>query len=1248
MATITAIKDSINRLDSAGFQILCDDYLSRIGYPNLVSLGTMAGANKTTSGTPDTYFPDENKHYVFAEYTTQKENIAQKIKSDIQKCFSEEKTHISIGQISEIVYCHTSSNLSPADDHGLREYCANKGVLLTLIGIDLLADDIFWKYQVLAKEHLGLSIDTEQILSADDYFKQYDSNIFAAPLETVFWGREKEFKALADAFNICSVVIVTGAAGVGKTKLSIEFAKKHASEKREILYCIHSRGLGLFNDINMYFSQPGKYFVVVDDANQITDLSLIVDLVKSNRKGFSFCLLLTVRDYAINKVKNALNGCVRYEEIKIEKLKDDEIKALVTKQYGIRNHYYLDRIITIAEGNARMAVLAGKLATGEERLDVINDASQLYDEYYSPVLQNIGLDIDTKLLSSLGVVSFLGTLLVDHIEPVMPILAASGIDKDAFLAQISHLSDIEIVDVYHDRAVRISDQCIGNYILKYVFCDNMILSLAEMIRACFLPYKQRTIFAVNTLMNVFRSTKVHEFVSAEITSVWNYLKVSDQKEFWAFLHIFFPINPVEALIEIEKVIDNTPAVSIAANEIDTENRKNYQSVDDDVISILCGYADSEDLETALDLFFQYYLKRPDKYMEFYHASTIAFNIHRDSDKLGFRTQILFLSKIVEYANDWNNDYILILFLEVARELLQLEFSPHESSRDGNGITIYHIFLHPSQTVTKYRELIWTQLEIIAKTGKYHDRLRNVFSHYGRAVAECSIGVIQEDAPSICKVIAAAFSPTCIEDCKTVAKVDTCFKQYNISAEQLQPFLISPYMKAYQVLSGPGFSPEYDFEKRKVLHKTMIKEYIDSSNILMESFSRLLTVYSALDELSYEETTGINIALQMLSDDKEIYLEAVQLVLANNRCDRFDTYAIVQTLFSFLSEHSVLELIRENAYNPASANIWLYAYYHELPIALIDGKQLEALYCFLADDSDAFIQKSPYRDIFFLKKYLTVDRNVFIKAAKIILEKRTYSPFIVSIYFEQLFNPYFYSSTDTFQVFQGHIDILEDIYFFLLHHGSNDDHEGTFLKIIAKEDICLPKRLSTEFLCQAKNNKLYEVDTRFSALYDLDNYIEFIDSVINEAIRIEEYAIIYVPIIIKQFLFFPEKRKDLETKVKTWVQNYVFINAQDKIKMRCLFEAISECSPELRREAVGWFVNKNPCFEDFKDLSILPGSYVTTGSFVPVYNERINYLTSLLPLFHGVKYLQHKNCILERINDLKEMITEEEIAEFIMG
>lgn len=578
MATITAIKDSINRLDPAGFQILCDDYLSRAGYPNLVSLGTMAGAQKTTKGTPDAYFPVGADKYVFAEYTVQKSDLAQKIKSDIDKCLDEQKTHIPVKSISEIVYCHTSSNLPPKDDRELRDYCAQKGILLTLLGIDKLADEVYWKYQILAKEHLGLPIDTEQIQSVEDYIRQYDSNSLAAPLDTGFLGREKELGLLDENFECCNTVIVTGPAGVGKTRLSIEYAKRHASDNGEAVYCIHSRALGLFDDLNMYFCHPGSYFIVVDDANQITNLRLIVDLLNRNGPDFSYKLLLTVRDYALEKVKRTLSSSIQYKEVNIAKFKDDDVKTLMTKQYGILNPHYLDRIVAISEGNPRIAMMAGKLSADANRLDVINDTTDLFTEYYGPVLSASGLETDSALLATAGVAAYLGALHVDRIEPVLPILASVGVDEDTFIENILRLSYLEIVDIYHDKAVRFSEQCFANYILKYVFFDKKVLPLSEMIEACFSQYKERTVFAVNTLNNVFRSEHVHEFVRQEVISVWNKLKENDSELFWPFMRTFYPINPVEALLEVKGVIDNAAPVIISADEMDTEKGKNYQSV----------------------------------------------------------------------------------------------------------------------------------------------------------------------------------------------------------------------------------------------------------------------------------------------------------------------------------------------------------------------------------------------------------------------------------------------------------------------------------------------------------------------------------------------------------------------------------------------------------------------------------------------------------------------------------------------
>ena len=45
-------------------------------------MGTKSGTSKTTKGTPDTYFVTDGGKYVFVEYTTQQDNLIEKIESD--------------------------------------------------------------------------------------------------------------------------------------------------------------------------------------------------------------------------------------------------------------------------------------------------------------------------------------------------------------------------------------------------------------------------------------------------------------------------------------------------------------------------------------------------------------------------------------------------------------------------------------------------------------------------------------------------------------------------------------------------------------------------------------------------------------------------------------------------------------------------------------------------------------------------------------------------------------------------------------------------------------------------------------------------------------------------------------------------------------------------------------------------------------------------------------------------------------
>ena len=1047
MANIESIKQKILQLDAGSFQNLCDSYLYKIGYPNIVSLGGEAGTRKTTLGTPDTYFIASNGKYVFVEYTTQKKNLFAKIKDDLEKCLDTSKTGVPHDKISEIIYCHTSSNLTPLQDSEIKALCEDIGIKLTVIGIDKLAEDIYLFHHNLSRDFLGISISTGQIQSYDDFVNSYNSNRMAAPIDTQFLFREKEFKDIGDAYLKVDVVILNGSAGTGKTRLALHYVKNHPDANNEKVYCIHSNALPIYEDLKLFIDRPGNYFLFIDDANQLSGLQHIIRYVSMKPEGYNVKILITVRDYALQKVIKDVREITSYEIVNINVFSDDESKKLLETSLGILNQEYQERIIRIAEGNARIAILAGKVACNSNRLDSINDVSQLYEDYYGSSLEDNQLLLNKNMCMTAGIVAFLEAIHLEHIDTFLPILHEKGLNRDDFIENVRILHELEIVDICNDKAVRFSEQCLSNYLLKYVFFDKKLIGLSEMIKACFQSYRERTISSVNTLLNIFRNETLFNFVEKEIKLLWDELSIEKSPAFFEFVKAFFRINPTETLLILQNEIESEEGVICEWSDIDTDEGKNYQNVTDDIIKILGGFADMRDLPTACDLFFQYYFKRPDLYMEFYHAVNLYFGINKDSANYGFYTQVTFFEKIKEYSDDWKQESVATLFLQIAEEFLKLHFTPVEGGRK-NTFTIYQIPLAISEGVEKYRKLIWESLSSLCEIEKYRARVRKILSSYGGIIEDISIPVLQFDLKYIESILESHFPPDELENCLLVNRIVQVFSNINFSCESaFAKYFVGEYFQLYLILKGPDYTEEVGYEECEQLKRKTINQYVSNCNL--EMFKKLIDVCNDISEFddrtSWEVGEGLGIAFDALCLQKDCCVDAIKYYIEKDTPSNLHPYRLIDILISLLCDQEVYQIIASKEYS--QKNAWLYAYYHELPSELITPKHLQGLYNFLKDTSDRDITSSSMRDVDFLEKYNVMDKQALIKGSKIILAKMEYSPFIVHIYFDLLFNNYHNTPQEVIQKYNCNLELLEEIYCAMLSHDNHSDYNGQFLKEI---------------------------------------------------------------------------------------------------------------------------------------------------------------------------------------------------------
>lgn len=1241
---IETIKQKILQLDAGSFQNLCDSYLAKIGYQDIVSLGGKAGTRKTTLGTPDAYFITPDGKYIFVEYTTQIEGLFKKIKEDLYKCLDESETSISHNDILEIIYCHTSANLRPSQDKELKNICQNVGIKLILIGIDKLAEDIYLFHHLLARDFLGVSIDTGQILNFDDFIKEYNSNKLSAPIDTEFLFREKEIENINKAFEENNIVILNGVAGTGKTRLALHYAKNYIDSHNAKLYCISSKALEIYEDLKLFLNTPGEYILVIDDANQLSArLGHIINYANMQSKGFNVKILITVRSYALQQVLKNIQARTSYSVIGINLFTDDEIKKLLKTSLNILNQNYQEKIIEIAEGNARIAILAGKLACQSQNLNSINDASQLYDDYFGVYLNN-EIDCNEELGICASIVAFLEAFYLDYIDDnILTILKEKGINKEQFIENIKKLHEREIVDIYNDKAVKFSEQCLSNYFLKYIFFNKKSLSLSSIINIGFQNYKERIISTINILVNIFANKEIIEFVSNEIKIVWKKLESENSPYFFDFVKIFFWVNPTETLVILKRKIEQEKGTIIDMSNTDILIEKKYQKIDNDIIETLVGFIGTIDFPTSLELFFQYYLKCPNLYKNFYYAIDQYFRINRESLKNDFYTQINFFRKLEEFSNKWQEKNITLLFLEVVENFLKFFFNSSENGRNIKYYVFYRFSLTMSKGVQEYRKLIWESLLEITKKVEYKEKIWSILYSYGKDIIEKnSLPILEFDLEYIKKILKISFPENNLKNCILTNNLLNVFYKIGYTKESLfTEYFNSDSFQLYSLLKGPDYRIEKDFEKIKSIKKQSIEKYLVNASVEKQKY--LIDICCECENINkqteWETTDALKIIFDVLPD--KLYVDMVKYYIEKNSSLNFYPSSLIKKLFSLVSKDEVFNLINNSDFK--YKNFWLFMYFSELPQELIDKNDLQNMYNFLKDTSDKNIT-SFFRDIKFLEKYQNIDKNIFIKGCEIILSKKTYSLSIVHAYFDSLFISHDSNSKEIIQKFNNNLNLLEEIYFAMFSYEDIFDYNGNFFKefYIIKPSI-LDKLI--DFLISKRISLTPSKERIYRSFFELDNFLDIYNKIVEKISNETEIPFFYLSHFL-EFILLPIQDNNTILKrqdelIKYWIVKF----SKDELKIYCLFSAIAKLDNSKKKEYIQLFINNNESFEDLKKIKLTPScSY--DGSLIPLYNNWIEYLKSLLPIFVGLKWIEHKGHIEKQINYLREEIKSEETKEFL--
>ncbi|MBO6792824.1 MAG: ATP-binding protein [Balneolaceae bacterium] len=1249
MPLINRIQKEILALNGGQFQKLADDYLYKLGYKNLTALGSAVGSNKVRKGTPDSYSKAQGKGYVFKEYTTQADingSLLKKLEEDIEKCLDESKTGLKVEEIDEIVLCHTGQ-LKANELAVLTEMCKVKKVNFNQFGIDQIAYDLKEKYKGLAKDHLNIEVDTGQILKKDEFISSYTNNSFVTSLKTKVVGREKEISKIVSDLEFSNLVIISGGQGTGKTRIAIEAVGKFVEEKNEFddYYIFNRFDQDLFNDLHILMSESSNIILLVDDANRISRFDYVIQYLSEVKEGFNLKIVATVRDYARNQIEGSIQKLESISRIEIIKLEEAQINELLGNEYDITNQEYLNRINEIADGNPRLAMMAGKIAVQSQSLLSLSDVSDLYSKYYESIEGEFKELKNPEYLKIAGTISFFRAIDFKNDTLMESLRKSIQLDKESIIRVSNKLHSMELVDIYEDEVVKVSDQIISTYILYLACFKEKVLSFGDLLESYYPEYRSKFVDALNPIFSSFEFETLKKVIHPSLEEkIKEFTEQGSQNELIELLDFFWFLRIDKTLLLIKKIVDEIEEVESMAKKYDEiiavgSTEKNT------ILSILSGFKRTEigHYRSAVQLLIMILKKNFNYIGRVFKIFNEGFSFEYDSFKYGYVYQEILMNELWKVCKNGDHNFRL-LFIKLSKSFLKTSFSSTKNSR-GNSISLINFELYQTEKLESLRGKVWERLMTLYKEGEEFSQLVfNVIKGYSsNGLYNPSKEILSFDSQYIHSFINDNLSSDDIGHVYFVSNYIRFLKEHSIDfSSEIE---LSYNNSKREFIELMFFDPDSDikYEERSVLHLQNIHDYFETYSVddylsFIEEARVLLQVNTERD---YTLRSSIGYVFNdLLEKDLESYLLVMKYCLTHGNPLEFNLPYILSDLSKKQGVDKTLEYaysLKSDFENSLLMGILASAYKEEIT------KDHFALLCDL-------YRNSPINDLYshldFVLKYERVFKGAVAEIVSILLERDRNGDVNFAFIYSIIFNKYSELNKRLLELFDGRFHILKEVYFKIVKAKDSHDYDFTsFKKLYEYDNSFLFEYL--EFLIDESKIITTLENGNFTFLWLYDDYHERMKKV-SHFLR-ERDTPNRVDRILKYFFKIVKNDKDQITKEKRqdiFITQEIQKSALDVDYMTILFDAITEFSIERRKNHISTFLLNNVSFDAFKYLPIEPSGWSWSGSAVPMYQGRIDFLKEIKDLMEGLDFIEHRNYLDDRISGLRKWIKNEQKRDFL--
>lgn len=1252
MSKINQIEKKLQEIDATKFHKLLDAYLSKKLSCSVHSNGTKLGEDKPSKGTPDSYAILQNGQYVFMEYTTQKKGITEKFLKDLEKCFDEEKTGIPSNQIEKIILA-CNSDLNTQDTKQFSDYCKQKNVKCEFFGNSFIANELLSTYSSIAKEFLDISIDTGQILDYDDFIKTYDVNKYSTSLNTSLQYRENEIEELRKCLENTAIILVTGVAGVGKTKLTLESCKTYARENDFIFKAILNRGTNIFDDMKAYFDvESERYIVLIDDVNRVhVALEYFLDYYGEKIKNGDLKIVVTVRDYAKEKIFQIIPKGISHSEIELKPLDDESIKNIVKNEYSITNHIFLERIVEVSKGNPRLALMAASVAKKHDRLDAIHDVTTLYDEYFSSVKQDIEAFEQSDLLLSIVIIAFFRVVDKENIKQVEILEKAFGISIIDMWKSVEELHRLEIVDLYENDVVKVSDQILSTYLFyKIAFVDKKI-KIDIFLEHFFPSYKGKFVDILNPLLNTFDSKLIIEVLRDPVNKLWVRC-LENEQDLYATMNVFWFLKQTDILIYFSKKIDSLTVETIDIDSLNFWQQINTNHVDDIISQLAVFRHDSENRKFAIELIIGYFQKQPSKLPQIITVLTDHYGFQYKSYLHNYESEKLLVSTVWEVCNNGENELVSKLFLRVCSTLLKTEFESH--SQKGKSIVMSFYKLVETEELHVLRNSIFDKIVSLYANEKNQDDIEYLISKYPSGLGHrYAISDVEKwDVQNILDFITKHFDITSYTHCKIVQELLNSFDMRSIEYDKnLRVTFKHPIYEIEKILlqDGGDIYLEHSHEEQfhwdacqKIKHDRLIA-FVDG--YIFEDWNQLLEtcVYIGKDRFreEYKFKNNLSELFHILAEkDPKLYVDVFKKYL--NIGNPFLLRLNLLDLVKIVGKQTVFEILHH--YQFKEKEKWIFDFFIAVPIEEISANDIEQLLC----NYQSFPVEALPHHLDYLTQYTQILPNIFPKVVSILIQRAVNEDIRFASCFEIIFN----SVTRIFQhlneYFEGEIELLCKAYLLCMNKNGYFDYSVHALnKLIDVDNTFVEQFIEKSF---EKDGYLssHEIQADFTLIWNREDYESIFLRIIEAVYAIPSSKYTWGKgEILKVFFLTRENQDEIDTKVDNLLRNYINQYFNKKKRMIFIFELICEFNDQRRINLIAHFLKKNHSFELFEKLSLEPHmGHSWSGSRIPSLQKEVDFYKSLIKHMDNIHLLQHKQRMEQNIGYLKNDIEREKKNDFM--